>query len=909
MLRDWMPARASATTGIAIQSHMLERNKYPRHEPTYTILSGSADVYMVRVSGSDGGSVLGDTYYVEKIPIQYQSNSIYLGNLPGTIYMSSSTNIQKYTGEFSGSTIQTDFNTFSQDEISSYIFPWTSSVALSSLAGGVKLLNNVFVSASPTPATMSAPIILQGPIPVYNSLGILTGNTSLNSWISASNYSYNGTTGTFITNYSDTSGYLSGLTTFSVGASPTLIAGANKMFLTYSLSPTLNNVTGAVLSQRFLDLDYNANQVVPTNYGLITKSLNETVLIGNISQSEQPYSQYAQLQDYNYFLPSTVAIRYSGSYLQGQAYNTYSVGDLSYGNDPVINYYSSRIGFFTQIATSSFIPGKVNATLGYLADVSGGLFELNQNNRNWVDVQNIFVAGTNTTVKQFDNKKYSNQVATDGIKTIYNSGYNYTPELYFSSSDARLFFQYTGDTNVNSFIATLTGTPNLYISGTATPGYPVTLTDPVYRAGNIYKIFDTANPSASFTTGSVNSFPTYSSPQAGTKQFTVRLGVNFQFTDPSASLTSGSYGFGAYVDGTDLIGNLQTISFTSSYVSGGLTPGIIITGSTARTSDPTPLGDGITFTGSFSVNGQPATGDSSSFITVNEYFWEDRDGPKSGTLITRATGPTVAGIGGTVEGGGVLKEIIDISSSTTREPVSVSTSTQYISYTTPEQFIGANVPVVFKFTQRGMSSANYTTTLTSDSILTVGTIALGAGGYATATTASGAFIAALENLADSNYATIRLNPSLGQYGVGYQFVPYFVSASVTYSSSLYSRYGDVNVAFLPQPGDKIILIDNGGTAQDLDVYSYSGNTFTVVGDILNNWVANPSLIVTFLLLRKYNDEQNVILTYNKPNGATSYGFLLPDTVSPTVVNNINTLQANVQAQLLSTQANSNISNI
>ena len=39
MLRDWVPARTSTSTGIIIQSHMLERNKYPRHEPTFTILS------------------------------------------------------------------------------------------------------------------------------------------------------------------------------------------------------------------------------------------------------------------------------------------------------------------------------------------------------------------------------------------------------------------------------------------------------------------------------------------------------------------------------------------------------------------------------------------------------------------------------------------------------------------------------------------------------------------------------------------------------------------------------------------------------------------------------------------------------------------------------------------------------
>lgn len=824
MLRDWVPARASATTGIAIQSHMLERNKYPRHEPTYTILSGSANVYTVTVSGSDGGSVLGDTYYVEKIPIQYQSNSVYLGNSSGTIYMSSSTNIQKYTGEFSGSTIQTNFNIFSQDEVSSYIYPWTSSVAPS-------------------------------------------------------------------------------------------IVGGNIMFSTYSLSPTLNNVTGAVLSQRFLDLDYNGSQTAPTNYGLITKSLNETVLIGNIPQSEQPYSQYAQLQDYNYFLPSTVAIRYSGSYLQGLAYNTYSVGDLSYGNDPVINYYSNKIGFFTQIATSSFIPGKVNATLGYLADVSGGLFELNQNNKNWVDVQNIFVAGTSTTVKQFDNKKYSNQVATDGIKTIYNSGYNYTPQLYFKSqSDNRIYFEYQGNTSVTSFIATLSGQPNYYISGVPSPAYPVTVTESLKRAGNVYKVFNQANPSTYFSPGNASNFPSYSAPDAGNVSFTFRVGVNFEFyLEPDSfatTLTSGSYTFGAYANGTELIGDLQTVGFTSSYTPSSVRAGTITTGSVARTDTAfVPSGYSETYTGPFRVNGTTAQGTTSTTVVVEDYSWEFRGVPYTGRLITSQTGPDtpLVGVGGTVGSGGILRVIEDITNGANIPAIAVSSSLQYLSYTTPARSIGPSQPVVFKLIQQEMSQDNYTASLTSDSTLTVGNITLGAGGYPYATTSSGYFITDLENL-DSNFSAITLNSDLAQY-IGYQFVPYFISASVTYSSSLYSKYGDVNVEFTPQYGDLVLLADNGGITQELDVSGYSNGVITTVGDILSNWIDNPSLVTTFLLLRRFNDEQNVILTYNKPNGATSYGFLLPNTVSPEIVDNINTLQANVQAQLLSTQANSNISNI
>ena len=363
------------------------------------------------------------------------------------------------------------------------------------------------------------------------------------------------------------------------------------------------------------------------------------------------------------------------------------------------------------------------------------------------------------------------------------------------------------------------------------------------------------------------------------------------------------------MNGSTLIGNIQSVNFTSSYTPGSTAIGQISSPGRAKTDTDfiylTPYG---LYTGPFSINGGASTGDATSTLEIDVYQWSLGSTPFNGPLVTSATGTPVSGIFTLAGGTELPTRITSITSAENIPASSVSTATKTISYTTPVESIGTNEPVVFKLTQGGMSSANYTASLVPGGTLTVGTIALGAGGYAFATTSSGYFIQDLENL-DSNYATITLSSNLAQYGVGYQFIPYFVSASVTYSSSLYSKYGDVNTPFEPQYGDKIIMIDNGGIAQDLDVYSFSGNTITVVGDILNNWVSNPALVKTFLLLRKYNDEQNVILTYIKPNGATSYGFLLPNTVSPEVVDNINKLQANVQAQLLSTQANSNISNI
>ena len=91
--------------------------------------------------------------------------------------------------------------------------------------------------------------------------------------------------------------------------------------------------------------------------------------------------------------------------------------------------------------------------------------------------------------------------------------------------------------------------------------------------------------------------------------------------------------------------------------------------------------------------------------------------------------------------------------------------------------------------------------------------------------------------------------------------------------------------------------------------SFSSGSLTIftVPNIITNWVANSSLVQTFLLLRRYDDEQNVIMTFNKPAGPTSYGFIIPETINPVVTANINTLQANVQSQLLSNQSATGLS--
>ena len=813
MLRDWVPARSSADTGIVIKSHMLERNKYPRKEPTWSTSSYTASIEMLTISGSDGGAVIGSTNFVQVVPIQYNGTaSANFTASSGYVEVSQSYNWPSYTGEFDGTTIVATTNYFPQEEVSSYIFPWTSS-----------------------------------------------------------------------------------------------IPGGNVLFLTYSLNALYQNVNIPVRSQRFYDLDYNANQIAPTNYGLITQSMQETLIIGNVSQSEQLYSQYAFIQDFNYFSRPYIIPRYSGSYLSGQAYNEYTSGDTSYGNDPVINWYSQRLGLFTQVASSSFLPGKVNVSLAYFADVSGGLFELNQNNRNWVDVQNTFKAGTTLTIKQFDNKKYSNQVGTDGIKTIYNSGYNYTPQLYFiTGADEKIYFEYAGTSIATPFTGYNLGSPNAFISGASSPNYAVTITDPTLRTGNVYKVFDGENPATpEFTPGSSTNWASYTASQAGQVSFTVDFDVNFQFQ----SVNSGSFSWGAYKDGSTLIGSVQTAEFTASvtgttYSTGSvnLLAGRIVdtsAGATVVVTNVTTIYGPL----NFSSSGTPVA---TNIGTPSDSIRVDLIRSGSAYVLASPTSNISAVFTPYVQG--YPSSFTSIYSgtpvgSTTVPGNTVLTSTKSINYTTPPYSLASGDTVLFKFIQESMSTSNYTASVstgTSNSSLTAELGSQAQGVYPYATSSLGNFIYNIYN-PDTLKSTIVLSEDLTNY-YGYQFVPAFVSASVAYTSSLYPIYGDINTSFSPQQNDKIVLYDNSNTYQDVDVltaYVSASRTYIeVVPQVLDNWVINPSLVRKFLLLRRYNDEQNVILTFNKNFGQTSYGFIIPNTISPQVVDNINTLQASVQSQIL-----------
>ena len=142
---------------------------------------------------------------------------------------------------------------------------------------------------------------------------------------------------------------------------------------------------------------------------------------------------------------------------------------------------------------------------------------------------------------------------------------------------------------------------------------------------------------------------------------------------------------------------------------------------------------------------------------------------------------------------------------------------------------------------------------------------------------------------------------------GYLFLP---QGTGTYpSSSLYTTYGDVDYDFTIYPGDyiKFILYNTSYEYEIASVNVTQGTAGTgsvcinVNGNISNALVGSIQSVSQVLILRKLQDETNIIFSYIKPTGKTSYGFIIPENLAPDVLANIDTITSQVKIRLISDQ--------
>lgn len=159
----------------------------------------------------------------------------------------------------------------------------------------------------------------------------------------------------------------------------------------------------------------------------------------------------------------------------------------------------------------------------------------------------------------------------------------------------------------------------------------------------------------------------------------------------------------------------------------------------------------------------------------------------------------------------------------------------------------------------------------------------------------------------SSLDTLVFNSGIsGLYGGDYTFVPNPLSGSAT--SSLYPIYGDVDYPFVLEPYDALVIQFSDGTFLETrisNVYEESNLIYVTLTQDLSSFARNEidnDLYLRMLFLKRLKDETNTFLIFSKRPGQTSYGFLIPENLSPDVLNNIDTITRQVKQKLLSDQS-------
>lgn len=228
------------------------------------------------------------------------------------------------------------------------------------------------------------------------------------------------------------------------------------------------------------------------------------------------------------------------------------------------------------------------------------------------------------------------------------------------------------------------------------------------------------------------------------------------------------------------------------------------------------------------------------------------------------------------------------------------TTTTTFNVNIPSVNLNVGEKLIFKFQMEGNTTGSFTASLGTGT-LRVSSLAASLG-YASTPYS---YFSSASIATGSNSNEIVFSPGVsGFHGGNYIFVPNPLSGSV---SSLYDEYGDVDYNFTINPYDIVLIYLSDNTfveARVLGVTTQSG-LLRVRLDIdlsatLKSEIANQTY-TRFLVLSRRQDETNVILSFTKRDGKTSYGFLIPDNISPAVLANIDTITKEVKQKLLNDQ--------
>jgi hypothetical protein len=737
---------------------------------------------------------------------------------------------------------------------------------------------------------------------------------------------------------------------------PGFISGNTDFILDYN-APRYENF--------FLNSDFNVlqNNVDLNLESQYRKKLTPILSTDALGRTFTSYSvlEPVELQDSYLSLTAYTNPRYDGVQLYGEIFNTWTRGDVSYGQSPVINYYVKKLGLFTEITENIYLPNKSNINLKYLVDDIGRLTELNKRNRNWEEVQNTFETGDFLNISLFDSQKYSNQRFTNGNKRIHESGYAYFPVFY-------LYGQETGS----------------YLT---TGSYPITwITQSVFNVpgGESQNVLDryfdlssSAGPIVAGGTNSVTQFVSSSMSMSSTK-FEVwnlwnitgsnSVNGNYFFTgsgpggNGALNITSSYYKIPEktnyqFVYDFDIIINADADPSTTKYVTASMEVWIN-SGSNGIHSASLDTNQRIaTFRGqTYRANlGNIQSGyrnilleyTGESIEVQNNFKIQEYNTSNDTTPVNTLTLPVdtlykrynfkvfVVSSGQINEidpfGGINIITIPDFDNPKGGRFISLGTFwipsddvQQYVlnPYSSPkytslfldssnaasDQFVkfkntvnvdSSRISVDDKISFRFFVDNNNNNT-------NINYVSMSADGYLKVIPSQGSIVTddiavCFDQTANAFYLNSQLSPF---FGPAYVFDPLNSAVSSSYVG-LYQKYGEIQFPFSLQANDKIVIqaVDSNGpileyTVSEVVVQGTSNLTYIYVREDIDGYFNACSKFHKVLFLKRIIDETSVIIDFKKPVGKTSYGYSIASNISPQLMANIDNINKNVNQQLV-----------
>lgn len=126
----------------------------------------------------------------------------------------------------------------------------------------------------------------------------------------------------------------------------------------------------------------------------------------------------------------------------------------------------------------------------------------------------------------------------------------------------------------------------------------------------------------------------------------------------------------------------------------------------------------------------------------------------------------------------------------------------------------------------------------------------------------------------------------------------------------YSTYGDIDENFYIEKYDLLVIKTSTISLEYLITDVSLTDDQNRIGFRVDKPLYQPGNgtffgeIEEFIILKRNKDESNVILSFKKPTGKTSYGFLIPQYINPAVMKQINIITKEINQKLIDTQQSS-----